>query len=452
MSADEAKKPCCKAGRWNFTLVFVVACVLGTLLVAGAIAIFVLSSPKQLILWDIEDKLKPSEPPSGGSSYAKGGCGTGLHIYIDPAEDNNGVESSSNSVSTKVTVHEYIHLIQQSFLNGDASSTTGPVGLRKDATSSTRFHVIYACDFDNQETYGNLHEAVLNAMPDDYKLLEVPTYVILYPSDDAEGKYGCSTMTDMEVTKRANEIYDEIYGSCSGMENPYMGNENHAFAEGEAEYHAMHMTGVWSTYDGPTAWTQKLSEDKGYCDLPSGPKADLLDIKSGSSEDIEAVVEAYKESDMPECADNPIGEVVYASFLDFCAAEGFSCTHKDLFDVWIGSGVEKKDGWCDSFSVQYGKTWGDFVCYMENAYGVDTSNACVPADVPCLEYTDAPFSEFYIYAIVLLLLGVSFWAAGWGWALYKRDPAPTNDSTDTKGNDTDYELAPATTDAPPGEL
>ena len=76
MSADEAKKPCFKAGRWNFTSLFIAASVVGTLLVAGAIAMFVLSSPKQLILWDIEQKLKPSEPPSGGSSYTKGGCDT----------------------------------------------------------------------------------------------------------------------------------------------------------------------------------------------------------------------------------------------------------------------------------------------------------------------------------------------------------------------------------------
>ena len=62
MSADEAKKLCYKAGRWNFTSLFIAASVVGTLLVAGAIAMFVLSSPKQLILWDIEQKLKPSEP------------------------------------------------------------------------------------------------------------------------------------------------------------------------------------------------------------------------------------------------------------------------------------------------------------------------------------------------------------------------------------------------------
>ena len=154
-SGDEAK-PCHKVGRWNFTTMFVVALLTGTLLIIGSIVMFVLSSPKQLVIWDIQDKLKPTEPPSGGTSYTKGGCGTGLHIYIDPAEDNDGTETADNSVSTKVSIHEYIHLIQQSILNGDADSTTGPVSMREDATSDTRFHIIYACDFDDKETYGAL--------------------------------------------------------------------------------------------------------------------------------------------------------------------------------------------------------------------------------------------------------------------------------------------------------
>ena len=163
------------------------------------------SSLKGDIIADIVEKLKPYGGVSGGSSYAKGGCGTGLHIYIDPADCNSGVEISSNSVATKVAVHEYIHLLQQSFLNGDQTATTGPVTLRGDATSTTRFHVIYGCTFTDQETYGNLQLAALNALPDDYKLLNVPTYVILYPNDNALGNFGCYNLSDAEAEMRANE-------------------------------------------------------------------------------------------------------------------------------------------------------------------------------------------------------------------------------------------------------
>ncbi len=341
-------------------------------------------SVKLNIINDIIDKLKPSQGASGGSSYAKGGCGTGLHIYIDPADNNGGVESSDNSVSTKVSIHEYIHLLQQSYLNGEQTATSGPVSLRSEATSSTRFHVIYACSFTNQDTYGNVHLAALNAMPDDYKLLDVPTYVILYPNDDAGGNLGCYSLSDTEAETRANEIYDEIYGSTCSMTDAFMGNENTAFAEGAAEYYAMNMAGVWSTFDGATAWTNKLTDDKTACDIPSGANAGLLDINSGSAADMEAVADAYKDAGEPECADNPMSEIVYAAFLDYCSSEGFSCTHKNLFEVWIDAGTTGKMGWCNAFEAKYGKSWGEFVCFMEAQHGI--SSSCVAADVPCMAY------------------------------------------------------------------
>ena len=355
------------------------------LLVLLAVWASMVCSSKQDIVMDIRDKLRPSTEASGGSSYALGGCGTGLHIYIDPVDNNNGVESNDNSVSTKVSIHEYIHLLQQSFLNGETTVTEGPVALKSDATSTTRFHVIYACDFSNQATYGTVHLAALNNMPDDYKLLAVPTYVILYPNDNQNNLLGCSTLTDEEVITRADEIYEEIYGSECDVSNAWMGNENHAFAEGAAEYHALNMAGVWSTFNGANYWTTKITDDKAVCDIPSGTYAGLFTINSGSSDDCDAVVDAYAQVSHQTCADNPIGEIVYSAFLDYCAQEGFSCTHKNLFEVWIQAGITGKLGWCDAFEEKYGKTWGEFVCYMEGAYGI--SSDCVAADVPCMAYS-----------------------------------------------------------------
>ena len=106
---------------------------------------------------------------------------------------------------------------------------------------------------------------------------------------------------------------------------------------------------------------------------------------SGSSDDCDAVVDAYAQVSHQTCADNPIGEIVYSAFLDYCAQEGFSCTHKNLFEVWIQAGITGKLGWCDAFEEKYGKTWGEFVCYMEGAYGI--SSDCVAADVPCMAYS-----------------------------------------------------------------
>jgi hypothetical protein len=108
------------------------------------------------------------------------------------------------------------------------------------------------------------------------------------------------------------------------MSDSNMVNANHAFAEGAAEYHGMNMAGVWSTYDGATAWTQKLSDDKGYCDIPSGSNAALFQVQDGSETAIEAVIGAYESVGAQECADNPIGEITYV----FCYAivlPFFSC-------------------------------------------------------------------------------------------------------------------------------
>jgi hypothetical protein len=47
---------------------------------------------------------------SGGSTYAKGARANGLHIYIDPTVTE--IEETA-----KVSVHEYVHLLQQGYLN-----------------------------------------------------------------------------------------------------------------------------------------------------------------------------------------------------------------------------------------------------------------------------------------------------------------------------------------------
>ena len=443
---ESESKPCFKAGRLNVTCGVIALAIFGTVSMLTSIPLFALSSPREMTIFDIKDKMKPSEGASGGSSYIKGGAGTGLHIYVDE-EEMGTVETSDNSVGTKVTVHEYIHLLQQAFLNGDSTSTEGPVALRSDATSSERFHVIFACDFQNKDIYGDLHLAALNAMPDDYKLLDVPTYVILYPSDYATESFGCVDMSDEQVTTRANEIYEEIYGTSPG-ENPWMGNENHAFAEGAAEYYALQMSGVWSTFNGPAAWNEKLREDLEMCSLPDGSDASLLKIESGSSEDCEKVVKSYEDAGRESCADNPIGEVTYSAFLDYCATEGFSCSHKDLMKVWIQSGITHEEGWCDSFQASYGKSWGDFVCYMENKYGV--SSDCIPADIPCMDYSPATLSEFYAIAVAFIILGAVLCMCMCSYMFYKRDPAadspPVHIDAQGRTMTKDYELAATTTE------
>ena len=70
---------------------------------------------------DIREKYKGDEP-SGGSTYAKGGRANGLHVYHD--EQENAEEQA------KISVHEYMHVIQQGFLNKELKTTRGPVRLK----------------------------------------------------------------------------------------------------------------------------------------------------------------------------------------------------------------------------------------------------------------------------------------------------------------------------------
>ena len=226
-------------------------------------------------------------------------------------------------------------------------------------------------------------------------------------------------MTDAEVSTRADEIYDEIYGTSCNPQEANMANENHAFAEGAAEYHALHMPGVWSTFNGSAEWIQKLSDDKTACQTP-GASAALFDINSGSSDDCDALITKFDDAGVSTCRDNNIGEIVYAAFLQFCSSHGLTCAHEDLFEVWMAAGEIDKLGWCDAFEAKYTKTWGEFVCYMETPYGI--SNSCVAADVPCMAYSagDSDGGDdndmFMIFIFIGLFVVVMFCAIGtWGW-------------------------------------
>ena len=216
------------------------------------------SQTKQDAKMDIKEKLEANER-SDGSSYFKGGAGAGLHIYVG----NDEIETVDYSVQAKVVIHEYIHVLQQAFLAGLATTTTGVVPLRSDATSTTRFNVINKCGVSS--TFGTKHLAALNALPDDMKLLDIPVYVIEIPETGCTG--------DLDVI--TEEIFNEIYGSdCPGLETRsdagnILINENHAFAEGEAEYYALNdYIGLsQSTFDGPAYWTQKLADAKTGCSV-----------------------------------------------------------------------------------------------------------------------------------------------------------------------------------------
>jgi len=329
---------------------------------------------------DIREKFAGDEA-SGGSSYAKGARANGLHIYIDPTVEE--IEETA-----KVSVHEYIHLLQQGYLNKELTQYSAPVGGEPIADTSigngARFQSINLCGV--AEATVAAHLASLNAMPDAIKLFDHPTFVIFYSQTPGEGTGSCdASQTETFARTAFNIIYGE---DCPGMESTPMvweANENHVFAEGEAEYWATNKyTGSYTSFDGPTYWTDKLADAKNYCNLPGNSN---FYINSGSSQDVDEMKDKMQAAGVsPACSNNAIGELVYAYFIQLCLEtdagalnDDGMCNHESLRRVWKYAPTY---GFDCAFFNQYGWTWGELVAKMYVEYQVDTSE--VATNVPSL--------------------------------------------------------------------
>jgi hypothetical protein len=203
--------------------------------------------------------------------------------------------------------------------------------------------------------------------------LDIPLYVIEIPEEGCDESY-------------TQEIFEEIYGvDCPGLvDNPgnTLINENHAFAEGEAEYYALNeYIGLsMSIFDGPAYWASKLEDDKNSCMVPGN---ELFLIGDGSSCTTDQLIDADIGT---YCFDNPIGEISISELSNWCTDKGISnCTHKALQSVWVGAATL---GWCDSFLDVFGHAWGSYICFLESALQVGNKDACIEEEVPCMPYLD----------------------------------------------------------------
>jgi len=331
---------------------------------------------------DIYQKFQGLEA-SGGSTYAKGARANGLHIYIDPTVTE--IEETA-----KVSVHEYVHLLQQGYLNKELTEYSAPVGGEPIADTSigngARFQAINLCGV--AETTVAAHLASLNAMPDAIKLFDHPTFVIFYSQTPGEGTGSCEAS---QTETFARTAFNTIYGDdCPGMESTPMvweANENHVFAEGEAEYWATNKyTGSYTSFDGPTYWTDKLADAKNYCNLPGNAN---FYINSGSSQDVDEMKDKMQAAGVsPACSNNAIGELVYAYFIQLCLEtdagalnDDGMCNHESLRGVWKYAPTY---GFDCAFFNEYGWTWGEVVAKMYAEYQVDTSAVATTVPSLCL--------------------------------------------------------------------
>jgi hypothetical protein len=198
-------------------------------------------------------------------------------------------------------------------------------------------------------------------------------------SASTDGNTACTDTVAKKV-----EILEEVFGStcANGVHmSDFMDNENHVVAEGGAEYWALSLTDdteVFSIFSGAEYWAGKIQDAKESCGLPGDTK---FQINDGSSSSTDSVINAYADSGFPQCADNPIGELVYAYFLEWCTAESITCTQVEQFMVWMRA---RELGWCGAFLEVYGKSWGEYVCAMEAANAYNSNPSCIATDVPCI--------------------------------------------------------------------
>ena len=358
-----------------------VASVLGLFLPLTNAACDASTEPWQGVFHDIGQKITAAEGPSGGSTYVVGADGAGVHLFADA---NLLTESSDNSFSAHTAVHEYLHILQQAMLAGDVTNTSiGPVPIKATSTSTARFACINKCA--SAAVFCEKSLAVLNALPDSLKLLDRTVFVIFYPHTEV-GNVAC-TNTDAKKQEILDEVYAGADGTCANgvqLSYNYMLNENHLVAEGDAEYWGLTLTddtNVFSVFDGAAYWSGKITDGKTSCGVPGDTK---FRVESGSSSATDSLVNAYSDAEQPQCADNPIGEISYAFFLEWCATHSITCTQDKQFSVWMRA---RAVGWCPAFKETYGKSWGEYVCAMEASDEYNSNPSCVATDVACIACT-----------------------------------------------------------------
>ena len=280
-----------------------------------------------------------------------------IYLYV---EQDLITEDPGNSFGIKVAIHEYAHLLQQGFLSRQITSTS-PVSV------TNRFIV---------KNYGNVNpifeskiQAAMDALPDYYTLVPVPTLILLVPI--ATGGIGTNVL-DASVAE-VMELQFGVSEGCPGVNFLVRttANENNAMAEGEAEYYSLNvltppLVSEWAVpFQSKQTWTDKRNE--GYAMLAGSPGKASFHVTDGSGDTMSALEASTG------WRGNPAGELVYAYLIEQWRPQ---TTHTDLFEIWMEAACV---GYSAAFEAKTGSKWSEFVCSMEDYYGVDGNGVtCVP--------------------------------------------------------------------------
>ena len=158
-------------------------------------------------IMNLREKLgNPAGESSSGADWTKGSRGAAIYLYCDV---ENTEYESGNDFSAKVAMHEYEHATQQGYLT-DTLTTLEPSA---DTLGDDLFII---------KNYGSAPQIfetnvknVLVAMPDDAKMVTVPTYVLLIPS--TKGGIGPDN-----VDAAVSDIAPLLWGAeCDGVDFDY---------------------------------------------------------------------------------------------------------------------------------------------------------------------------------------------------------------------------------------
>jgi len=340
-----------------------------------------------------------------GADYYVGAKAAVIYFRVKKGTRKDRAETPSNDFGVKAMLHEYINVLQQGFLTRQIAQLHQETPLKdqwKDRFVVKHYGIgAYSIpDIDLRRMYD-----VLSAVPDDMKLLDVPTIVvpIPVPNDDSTKGIGTHATIDTAVDELAEEMFGVKEG-CKGvdLEMRPQSNTNEIVAEGQAEYFAIHAlsnavkltrpkrlfrdgisTSILWDADIAKLNAERLKEDKRMLfkdgnDVSSdgGWTPSLL-----GTQVMEYMYKGVKIGDRTLPAFRP-----KTSFVEFS-------------QLWMDAG---KIGFADAWKKVFGITWSDFVCKLENE--IKGNQDCKPDPswdrgwkTPCTE--NQHFKKDYPYSL-----------------------------------------------------
>jgi len=343
------------------------------------------------------------ENPEAGAVYYVGAKAAVLYVQVKTGVSSHTSENQDNDWGAKAVVHEYINLIQQGLLTRQITSLKGPTPLKdktKDRFVIQKFGSLGSYNIPDANT--RRIQDLLEALPDDFKILTVPTIIVAIPNPYNSKTKGIG---QPQVVKQAvddlAELMFDVQKGCPGidLEMHVQANANDAVAEGQAEYFAIQALGKAATQQRPKRlFPQGLSST----DLWNADVQKLISerVKEASQLDIQDGNKDLDKGWTSRLEGNQIMEYIMVGQRE----KGFPAlkpgmSFSDFNQIWLDAG---NLGFAGAWQKAFGLKWSAFVCKLQN--GITGSNKCTASSSwdhewtsPCTE--GQRYKETYPYSL-----------------------------------------------------